>query len=192
MRLRIFASVIASLALSACGDDQTVQEPTSPRTMETTQSLTTPSAAAAPAASSQSGPSTAAAGSGASGETTGTVGTPPSTTTIPNTTAALSGSAAGTLEAFQGRTFSVGPISIQLYPDNSFVMNEVEGDRKVEGRYAYQDGIVTFSEPKGDIGPAQFPMRCRLQPGATGEFRFAENEGSCTRLKDLTFKPASG
>jgi hypothetical protein len=50
---------------------------------------------------------------------------------------------------------------------------------------------VTFSDPKGDIGPAQFPMRCRVQ-GTVSEFRLTETEGTCTRFKDLTFKPSAG
>jgi hypothetical protein len=129
-----------------------------------------------------------ASGPTARGEATGTVGGTASTTaaTSPTSTAVP-----GTLQDFQGRAFTAGPISVQLNPDNTFFMNEVEGSRRVEGRYTYQDGIVTFSDPKGDIGPAQFPMRCRLQ-GAASEFRLAEAEGSCTRFKDLTFKPAAG
>jgi hypothetical protein len=71
-------------------------------------------------------------------------------------------------------------------------MNEVDGNRKVEGRYAYENGVVTFSEPKGDTGPAQFPMRCRFETVGTGEFRLADTDGACPRFKDLTFKPAAG
>lgn len=167
MRARFFVPLAAALVLSACGDDQTAQAPTQP----------------APPVAGQSGSSTTASGPTAPGEATGTVGGAP--------TLAPAGAAPGTLQPFQGRTFSAGPIAIQLNPDSTFVMNEVEGNRRVEGRYAYQDGTMTFSDPKGDIGPAQFPMRCRVQ-GTASEFRLAEAEGTCTRFKDLTFRPAAG
>jgi hypothetical protein len=83
-------------------------------------------------------------------------------------------------------------VSLQLNADNTFVMSEVEGNRKVEGRYALQDGVITFSDPKGDTGPAQFPMRCRFDGSGGSEFRLGDTGGSCARFKDLTFKPAAG
>jgi hypothetical protein len=175
MRARLYVPLVAALALSACGADQAAQAPTQPT----------------PPAAGQSGSSTTAFGPTAPGETTGTVGGAPSTAAPANTAALSAGAAPATLQPFQGRTFSAGPISVQLNSDNTFVMGEVEGSRRVEGRYTYQDGVVIFSDPKGDIGPAQFPMRCRVQ-GTASEFRLAEAGGTCTRFQDLTFRPAAG
>jgi hypothetical protein len=83
-------------------------------------------------------------------------------------------------------------MTIQLSPDNTFVMRETGSARKVEGRYAYQDGVMTFSDATGDLGTAQFPMRCRFQTEGASEFRLADTDGACTQFKDLTFKPAAG
>jgi hypothetical protein len=105
MHARIFVPLVATLALGACGEDQTAQAPTQPT----------------PPPTGQSGSSTTASGPTTPGEVTGTVrGAPP--TEFPanpaSTAALLGGTAPGTLETFQGRAFIAGPISIQLNPDN--------------------------------------------------------------------------
>lgn len=184
MHLKSLIPFATVLALAACGEEQTAEAPatpTPPTAVETAQAPATPPATTAPAPAAPSATATAPA------ETTGTLTTaPPAGSTQTAVTSAMS------LNTFQGRAYSAGPISLQLNPDNTFVMNEVDGSRKVEGRYAFENGIVTFSDPKGDIGPATFPMRCRFETAGTSDFRLADNDGACTRFKDLTFKPAAG
>lgn len=174
MHLKSLIPFATVLALAACGEEQTAEAPTTPAAptaVETAQAPATPPATTAPAPAGTTGTVTAA---------------PPAGSTQTAATSATS------LNTFQGRAYSAGPISLQLNPDNTFVMNEVDGNRKVEGRYAFESGIVTFSDPKGDIGPATFPMRCRFETAGTSDFRLADNDGACTRFKDLTFKPAAG
>ena len=89
-----------------------------------------------------------------------------------------------------GKAYTSGPVTLRLDPSGSFEMRENEGNRRVEGRYAVQDGVVTFSDPKGDIGGATFPMRCRFE-GTASEFKLGDVGNSCVRLKDLSFKPAA-
>ncbi len=71
-------------------------------------------------------------------------------------------------------------------------MKQTDGNQKVTGRYNYENSVLRLSEPQGDVGGAQFPMNCRFETIGTNEFRLMENNGSCTRFKDLTFKPAAG
>lgn len=195
MHLRFLMPFIAVLTLAACGEDQTAQAPTTPTAPSATETAQAP--ADAPAA--ETGTTTTAAAPAteapaAGGSAPSTTVAEPSGSTPTETTSSVNPAAtpASSLEPFQGRTFTAGPVSLQLNPDNTFVMNEVDGNRRVEGRYAFQDGILTFSDPQGDIGPAQFPMRCRFEASGASEFRLADNEGACTRFKDLTFKPSAG
>jgi hypothetical protein len=185
MSARPLVLYAAILALAACGEDQTAQTPTtpaSPPAAETAQAQP-PAAPVSPAPA----PATGTGATNTPGETTGTTATAPPTGN-PQTAATT----ATSLEPFQGRTYAAGPVTIQLNPDNTFVMQEAGSARKVEGRYAYQDGIVTFSDATGDVGTAQFPMRCRFQTEGAGSFRLADADGACTQFKDLTFKPAAG
>ncbi|MCB5177524.1 copper resistance protein NlpE [Microvirga lenta] len=130
------------------------------------------------------------AGTNAADDVPGTTGT--ATATPPAGSTQTAATSATNLDTFQGRTYSAGPVSLQLNPDNTFVMNEVDGNKKVEGRYAYENGVLTLSDPKGDVGQATFPMRCRFETSGASDFRLADNEGACTRFRDLTFKPAAG
>jgi hypothetical protein len=82
-------------------------------------------------------------------------------------------------------------ISLQLNADNSFVMSKNEGNRRVEGQYAFRDGLITFSEATGDTGPVKFPLTWRFET-VGDEFRLNEHIGSCARFKGLTFRPAAG
>ncbi|WP_230533094.1 hypothetical protein [Microvirga roseola] len=201
MKIRSLLPFAAALALVACGEEQTAEAPVTPAppptetaeappvvvpepvTPEPVEPVT-PAPATPPAATAEVETETVVV---APAETTGNVNLAPSTDATQ--TAATS---ATSLEPFQGRTYAAGPLTIQLNPDNTFVMNEAEGNRRVEGRYAFENGVVTFSDPTGDIGPAQFPMRCRFEATGTDEFRLADNEGACTRFNDLTFRPSAG
>lgn len=175
----------AILALAACGEDQTAQTPTAPASPPATETAQAPPPAAP--ASPAPAPATGTGATNTSGETTGTTGTPPPTGNPQTAATATPG-----LEPFQGRTYAAGPMTIQLNPDNTFVMQEPGSARKVEGRYAYQDGIVTFSDATGDTGTAQFPMRCRFQQEGASDFRLTDTDGACSQFRDLTFKPAAG
>lgn len=181
MRARSLLPFAALLALTACGEEQTAEAPATANPPAATETAQAPVSSTAPATRAQTTPPPAA------GETTGA--TTSATSTGSTQTAATSTTS---LDSFQGRTYSAGPVSLQLNRDNSFVMNEVSGNRKVEGRYAFENGIVTFSDPKGDIGQAQFPMRCRLETVGSSEFRLADAGGACTPFKDMTFKPTAG
>lgn len=97
---------------------------------------------------------------------------------------------------YLGQTYSSGPVSLQLNRDNSFVMNQVEGNRSVQGQYAYEDGVLTFSQPAGDMGDTNFPLRCQMEPAGADGFQLQDQadapaEQSCGPLKDLTFRPAA-
>ncbi len=179
MSARSLVPVVAVLVLAACGEDQTTQAPTAPAPAPGAETAQAPSQPPAP---------TTAIGSDAvstSGEVTRTA-TPPAGN--PQTAAA----AMTSLEPFQAQTYGAGPMTIQLNRDNTFVMRQTGTSRKVEGRYTYQDGIVTFSEATGDIGAAQFPMRCRFETGGPSQFRLVDTDGACPQFKDLTFKLAAG
>ena len=113
--------------------------------------------------------------------------------TVPEANARATASRAGSLDAYSGRTFTAGPVSLRLNADNTFRMDETDGNRKVEGQwqFASQSNLLVLSDPKGDAGTAQFPMRCHFQESGDA-FRLGETAGSCARFKDMTFKPAAG
>lgn len=113
-------------------------------------------------------------------------------TTTPNTQATASPPTS--LDAYRGRTFTAGPVSLRLDADNTFRMDETDGSRKVEGQWQFtpQSNLLVLSDPKGDTGTARFPMRCHFQESGADAFRLGETAGSCARFKDMTFKPATG
>lgn len=112
--------------------------------------------------------------------------------TTPN--AQATASRTGSLDAYRGRTFTAGPVSLRLNADNTFRMDETDGNRKVDGQwqFASQSNLLILSDPKGDVGTAQFPMRCHFQESGPDAFQLGETAGSCARFKDMTFKPAAG
>lgn len=161
------------LTLAACNDQKKAEAPKENTVVATAPPSSTAPSTASSGASSQAGRSAAAgASSTAASETTGGVGTPGS---------------ASVLQKYQGKSYTAGPVSLRLNQDGTFEMTETDGNKQVQGRYAFENGIVTFSQPTGDVGSATFPMRCRLQE-AGDSFSFAPVENSCERLRDLTFK----
>jgi hypothetical protein len=188
MHLRSLIPFAAVLALAACGEEQTAEAPATPAAPTAVETAETP---ASPGASTATAPApSTTAGTDAADNAVETTGT--ATTAPPTGSTQTAATSATSLDSFQGRTYSAGPVSLQLNPDNTFVMNEVEGNQKVEGRYSYENGMLTFSEPAGDVGTAKFPMRCRFETSGASDFRLGDTDGACTRFKDLTFKPAAG
>ena len=90
----------------------------------------------------------------------------------------------------QPRAYAAGPILLRFDPDGGFSISEAAGSRKVDGHYAYTDGVRTLSDAKGDVGTAKFPMRCRLDPAPPG-FSLSPIEDSCTVFNRVQFKPTS-
>ncbi|MBJ6126813.1 hypothetical protein [Microvirga splendida] len=190
MRARILVPFTAILALAACGEDQTAQAPVTPTAPPVTETAEAPPppAPAAPAPVAEAPAPTAGTGTVvAPSETTG------ATTPAPSPGSAQTAAVAATsLEPFHGRTYAAGPVTLQLNPDKTFVMRETGSSRKVEGRYAYENGVLIFSDATGDTGTVQFPMHCRFITEGASNFRLADTGGACTQFKDLTFEPAAG
>lgn len=78
-------------------------------------------------------------------------------------------------------------MSLLLKPDNTFEMRATQGNQVVQGQYTYTNGVLSFTNPRGDIGGATFPMQCRLQQSATG-FQLTDAGGNCTYFRDLSFR----
>ncbi len=85
--------------------------------------------------------------------------------------------------------YRAGDVVLRLGEDGVFSMDEVGGSRKIEGRYAVQDGVLTLSQAKGDVGNTKFPVRCRIQH-LGGGFVLTGIERSCAVLHGVTFRPA--
>ena len=189
----ILIPLFATLVLAGCSEDQTAQAPTTPAPPPTTtaERPATPPAPAAPAPPSTTAGSTPTAPTAPATPPSSTASAPALAPAAPPPSQSAAATPAN-LDTYRDRTYSAGPVSLVLKPDNTFEMMQTAGDQKVTGRYAYENGIVTLSDPQGPVGDAQFPMRCRFETVGTNEFRLAENNGSCTRFKDLTFKPAAG
>jgi hypothetical protein len=187
---------VAVLALGACGEEQTAEAPATaetevaeaPPVAESAAPVTTPApppdtettaATSPPTAGTTAAPAAPAAGADA--------GTQVAVAPTPSTTTGASAGASA-LQRFEGRDLNAGAVSLRLNPDQTFVMRG-EDQKSVEGRYAFENGILTFSDPTGDVGQATFPMRCRLEESGEG-FVLRSVEDSCTRLDNLTFNPA--
>ncbi len=179
MRTILIVPAVALLALTGCNDQKASQAPkntsssTEPKT--TGQARTSGPAAPAPAPSN-------------------TATTAPPSSTVATSNSQTTAASTGSLDAYKGRTFTAGPVSLRLNPDSTFRMDEMDGNRKVEGQWQYtpQSSLLVFSDPKGDTGQAQFPMRCHFQDVGSNAFKLGETAGSCTRFKDMTFKPVAG
>ena len=201
---KLLAPLILAVALAAC-EEQTAKAPndtapqsssptgsenkaTKPSSTPTNTATAPTSTATEPTARTATAPATDATGNAAPEQSASAQG--PSGGAKPDATQTAAAPPV-TLEPYQGRTYIGGPISLRLNSDNSFVMAETAGKRRVEGRYTFEDGVVTFSEAKGDTGPQQFPMRCRLQAAEqSGGFRLSDQAG-CNRFSEFTFTPSA-
>ncbi len=90
----------------------------------------------------------------------------------------------------QPRAYAAGSVVLRFEANGAFRISEAAGSRKVDGHYAYTDGVLTLSDAKGDVGTAKFPMRCRLDPAPPG-FSLSPIEDSCTVFNRVQFEPAS-
>ena len=79
-----------------------------------------------------------------------------------------------------------GKITAIFATDGTFRMENRGTGHAVKGTYALSDGILTLSEAEGDLGKAQFPMRCAITPQDAG-FALAEDDGTCTFLAGASF-----
>ena len=105
----------------------------------------------------------------------------------------LTASAARPAEPWRGlqpRAYAAGAIVLRFDQDGTFRISEAAGSRKVDGHYAYADGVLTLSDAKGDIGGVKFPIRCRLEPAPPG-FSLSPIEDSCRIFNQVRFEPAS-
>lgn len=177
MMVRILCAVTA-LALVGCdsptqtGDAPKSQEPSATKTVERPASTPTTKTAESPSTGTTTAPKGTTTGaappvSGAGGPSPGA--TPPS------------------IASLQGAPFKAGPVSIALRPDNSFEMQSAATKETVTGRYTYNDGVISFTDPKGDIGGAKFPMQCRIVATDGGGFQLTDAGGSCSYFQDLKF-----
>ena len=92
-------------------------------------------------------------------------------------------------KARQAPAYRAGDVILHLGEDGTFTMDEVGGSRKIEGRYSIQDGLLTLSQAKGDVGNTKFPVRCRIRY-AGDSFTLTGIERSCAVLHGVTFRPA--
>jgi hypothetical protein len=199
---KLLAPLILAVALAAC-EEQTAKAPNdnapqssapTPSEKTATETISTPTNTATAPTSTATDPTArtapATGTTGNAGPEQFASGQAPSGGAKPDATQ-IAAAPPVTLEPYQGRTYIGGPISLRLNPDNSFVMAETAGKRRVEGSYTFEDGVVTFSEAKGDTGPQQFPMRCRLQAAEqSGGFRLTDQVG-CNRFGEFTFTPSA-
>ena len=175
MIVRLMCAV-SLVALAACGDQQTAT--TTPTTTGT--STTTTNTTKTPTTTPATTPSTTAM-PGSTGTTTGT--TPP--------VGSGGGIPVPSLANYQGQQFSSGQVSMMLKSDNTFELKSNTGTDTVQGSYTFTDGTITFTNAKGDIGGATFPMRCRLMPTSNGFQLVEASGGNCTYFRDLNFRKAA-
>ena len=174
MIVRLMCAV-SLVALAACGDQQTATT-----TPATTGTSTTTNTTKSPTTTPATTPSTTAT-PGTTGTTTGT--TPP--------VGSGGGIPVPSLANYQGQQFSSGQVSMMLKPDNTFELKSNTGTDTVQGSYTFTDGTITFTNAKGDIGGATFPMRCRLVPTSNGFQLVEASGGNCTYFRDLNFRKAA-
>jgi hypothetical protein len=181
MMTRILCAV-SLLALAACdsgtqtGDATKSSEPSASKTAERPVSSSSKSTAEAPTSGGSSGTATAPKGTatGAAPPVSGAGGPSP-------------GATPPSIASLQGAPFRAGPVSIALRADNSFEMQSTATKESVTGQYTYSDGVISFTNPKGDIGGAKFPMQCRVVPTDAGGFQLTDAGGSCSYFQDLKF-----
>lgn len=182
MMARILCAV-SMLALAACdsgtqtGDATKSSEPSASKTAERPVSSTSTRTAESP---------------GSSGSTSSTATVPKGTATgaappVSGAGGPSPGATPPSIASLQGAPFRAGPVSIVLRPDNSFEMQSATTKESVTGQYTYADGVISFTNPKGDIGGAKFPMQCRVVPADSGGFQLTDAGGNCSYFQDLKF-----
>lgn len=204
--LHLIGALTLASSLAACGDDQTAQNAPAPSTPPANQQTTAPATPPAPPTRTTEAPPATSPlpppagnplpsplGSPAQPPGSSQTATPGGTAgaaSDPQTTASIgaAGSGAEAFRAAVGRSFSGGPVTLRLGADQRFTMRD-EGGRTVTGRYAQNDGVVTFTNPEGDTAGARFPLRCRFEPQANGAFRLADIDGACPHFGNVTFRP---
>lgn len=88
-------------------------------------------------------------------------------------------------------TYRTGDIEARLGPDGVFHMRNKESEFEVSGNYSTEDGIVTLSNPEGELRHGvNFPLRCAVESKGD-RFSLDEIEGigpSCGPLSGVTFE----
>lgn len=106
--------------------------------------------------------------------------------------AALTASAAtgGGGAAIAPGAYAAGPVTATFDADGTFQMTHEGRSQAARGAYSIEAGVLTLSDTTGDVGSAQFPMRCAVEATATGFSLAVADDGSCT-LAGVTFEPKS-
>lgn len=193
MRTSHILLIGAALSLAACGEDQAAQAPGNNAPAQPGVAQTAPAAPAQPAPNTvtTAPPVTATPPATNAPVTTAPPATAPTLDRSQTTGSVGTQSAAGSaLQPYMDRTFAGGPVRLTLAGDSTFTLNQEGTGRSVQGRYAYVDGVVTFLEPRGETGGAQFPMRCRMEAVSPTEFRLTESDGTCRQLANVSFRAA--
>jgi hypothetical protein len=182
---------VSVLALAAC-DGGTQQTGDAGQTAPTTTSPAPPVTTEAPAPATEPTTTTTAEAPTKAPEPGGTA---PSTGTTSSAAPPVSGAGGPSpgatppsIASLQGTPHRAGPVSIALRPDNTFEMQSSATNENVTGNYTYEDGVISFVDPKGDIGGAEFPMQCRVVPTDAGGFQLADAGGNCSYFQDLHFR----
>lgn len=80
---------------------------------------------------------------------------------------------------------------MMLKPDNTFELKSTTGSETVQGSYTFNDGTLSFTNAKGTISGATFPMQCRMMATSNG-FQLTEAAGgNCNYFRDLNFRKST-
>jgi hypothetical protein len=87
--------------------------------------------------------------------------------------------------------YRTGDIVADFRGDGTFEMTNEARGQSATGRYAVAEGILTLSEPEGDLRRGvDFPLDCALEPGETGFALSDAQGGTCGPLAGASFGPA--
>lgn len=161
--IKLSPALVLLAGLAACGEEQTAQT-NPPPTPNATASAPPPAGTSQPSQTAQSRPATPPAG-----ETTGAVS--PTAPVPPG-------------------NYQAERLTLDLQQGGAFTLAEREGNGRVTGKYRIENGILTLSDPSGDIENATFPIRCRVARSGEG-FRLEAEGDSCPLLGGTNFRPAS-
>lgn len=200
MYLRI-ACAVSLLALAAC-DQQTASNSGSGTGSESETSGSSGTSV------SNTGGSSGAGGSNSSGTSvTATTGGSSDAASKSSASGGSTTQAPASLAAYQGQALNSGPVLLTLKQDSTFELISVSDNKQVQGEYNYNSGsgIISFSNPKGEVSGASFPMQCRVAEttggiqmmeassatgadGNAGNGTSGANSGGCNYFRDLTFR----
>ena len=89
-----------------------------------------------------------------------------------------------------GERYEYGPVIAVFSDGGSFEMENSITGKAMSGTFTLEEDILELSDAEGDLGDAEFPIRCTIVPETAG-FTLEETDNTCGLLSGVSFSRAA-